>query len=641
MKKFWLTLCVIVLVSVAIYYYNNSKKADICVQNGVFDAQKCLEEVSVCSLDGEWEFYSNKLLEPNDLKNDASLKACYISVPSMWNQMEDTGNSLYGTYRLELTNLTPGESYGLVKKNIRSACKIYIDGALVLTDGTISTNEQDEVMGNMPVLVFFTAKSSTAEILIQVSNFEYYSGGIVESLRFGQIYNIHQEHDRNILFETSVFITLVVIGVIFIILVSSFTEFRKTEMAGNVLPVTILSFAIINGSLGERVIKLILPNINSELLIRVEYISISIFFISLFYAIDLMEKKILSRKITRILSSIYLILLVMAIFTPLKFEFLWMSFSICTGITLPLLFFYTFYRFIYNKDITLRTEEHILILSILYFVNAYNYGAIFFLIGYKNNMNLARVSSVLFALVWFFLIAYRTYMANIKLKETETELKGTNDELEVHQNQLIAAYEIMEMEVESRTQELQETNEKLQDEIIRRKNNEEEIERLAFFDQLTNIPNRRYFDEHIKKEIQNAERYHNTFSVLYMDLDGFKGVNDKYGHDAGDKLLQIIGEILTQVVREGDLVARLGGDEFVMYLSHLDDQEVITRICKDIIRTVTQEKIIYGNSVKVGISIGIVTYPFCGTEKEILVQKADTAMYEAKKSSTQKFVFAK
>lgn len=120
--------------------------------------------------------------------------------------------------------------------------------------------------------------------------------------------------------------------------------------------------------------------------------------------------------------------------------------------------------------------------------------------------------------------------------------------------------------------------------------------------------------------------------MIYIDLDGFKPVNDTYGHDAGDLLLKEIAERLSGIVRESDIVARVGGDEFVIVTGEINfgsGGELIARRIKDII---TEPVIIGGNSVSVGASIGISIFPSNGSDSESLIQKADEAMYRVKKS---------
>ena len=187
----------------------------------------------------------------------------------------------------------------------------------------------------------------------------------------------------------------------------------------------------------------------------------------------------------------------------------------------------------------------------------------------------------------------------------------------------------MEMEIEEQTKDLPKTNEQLEKEIVQRKKNEREIERLAYYDQLTNIPNRRYFKEFMEEKTQNKSHV-KSFSLLYMDLDGFKGVNDNYGHAAGDQLLKMVAKDIKRGIRTNDFVARLGGDEFAAIILNLHDKKRIEDICEGIYSRVTKKKEIEGNEVSVGISIGVAFYPSDASTIENLIIKADASMYYAK-----------
>ncbi len=633
-----ITILSMIVLSISLFFIFWPSKTVKNVKNGEFDAQENLSKGNIVTLDGEWEFYVNELLTSGEIIGKNPF-ASIVNVPSSWSRLDNVSNYGYGTYRIILINLEPGEQYGLTAKNIRIASKIYVDGSLLAESGKVASNYLEEIMGNMPQKVCFTANGTTAEIVIQVSDFSYYSGGIVESVKFGYFSDIEDDYQKSVIFETGIFTTLIVIGIIFMILLIFFPDFRKKEIGGFVFPITVFTFAIINGSLSERIIKVYFKELSTEALIRIEYVAIGILFISLFHSIYFMEKRLLSKAWNIILSGSYGLFAVLAMFMPLKAYLLWDLITYVTVIVLPLLFLFALFRLMFNKKIGISIEEHVLILAILYTMNLYNLDIILFTFGFKRNINLALIAAAFYAIIWFFLIAYRVYKANEKLRDTESDLQVSNLELEVHRNELLAAYEHLEMVVEERTRDLLKTNELLQNEIDNRQKNEGEIKHLAFYDHLTNIPNRRYFTDYFEKELSNAKRYHTSLGLLFLDLDGFKKVNDNFGHDAGDKLLQLVAERLKEQVRAGDFVARLGGDEFVILLHRLDEKKTIERICNDIVKSVTSSLNVYGHTIKIGVSIGIVIFPKDGDTRDMLINKADFAMYEAKKSTEFSYRF--
>ena len=172
-----------------------------------------------------------------------------------------------------------------------------------------------------------------------------------------------------------------------------------------------------------------------------------------------------------------------------------------------------------------------------------------------------------------------------------------------------------------------------------RKSAESELARLAHYDALTGIPNRLLFNDRLDRALQRADRGDSPFALMYVDLDGFKTVNDMHGHDVGDKLVQGIAERLSQCIRRTDSVARIGGDEFTVLLEKINSTNDTVMVAQKIIDVITEPFIIDGLHLSVGSSIGIAVYPEAGTDAKTLLKHADMAMYEAKamQGSTYRF----
>jgi diguanylate cyclase (GGDEF)-like protein len=181
---------------------------------------------------------------------------------------------------------------------------------------------------------------------------------------------------------------------------------------------------------------------------------------------------------------------------------------------------------------------------------------------------------------------------------------------------------------------------------------QEQIERLAYYDPLTHLPNRLLLRDRFEDALARARRGGGIAAVLFMDLDRFKQVNDSLGHDAGDMLLKGVAERISSCIREtdwllrtpdptgGNMLARLGGDEFVLLLSPLerpqDAAKVASRVLDALARSFTLKR---GAEVTTGVSIGISVYPNDGDDPETLMKKADLAMYQAKESGRHVFRF--
>ncbi len=166
--------------------------------------------------------------------------------------------------------------------------------------------------------------------------------------------------------------------------------------------------------------------------------------------------------------------------------------------------------------------------------------------------------------------------------------------------------------------------------ISQRKQSEELIWRQANFDALTGLPNRRMFFDRLTQEIARATRGRQMFAVLFIDLDGFKQVNDALGHRAGDELLVEVSQRLAGCIRKTDTLARLGGDEFIVILSSLKQQSSAERIADKILKAMNRPFNLGGKQAEVSASIGISMFPLHGLDGDSLISRADTAMYDAK-----------
>ena len=166
---------------------------------------------------------------------------------------------------------------------------------------------------------------------------------------------------------------------------------------------------------------------------------------------------------------------------------------------------------------------------------------------------------------------------------------------------------------------------------IERKRHQAWLRHLVGHDPLTDLPNRSRFHELLEQALIAAHRERERLAVLYLDLDGFKGINDRHGHDVGDLLLREVGERIRRCVRHSDLVARLGGDEFVVMLYGTMDDTQARDIAEQIRNVLQQPYLLEGRSVRISASIGIALHPRDGDEKKPLLRHADNAMYAAKR----------
>ncbi|MBT3634777.1 MAG: diguanylate cyclase [Candidatus Marinimicrobia bacterium] len=176
--------------------------------------------------------------------------------------------------------------------------------------------------------------------------------------------------------------------------------------------------------------------------------------------------------------------------------------------------------------------------------------------------------------------------------------------------------------------------------ITRQKQIEEKISHLATHDTLTDLPSLRLANDRISMAIESAKRNQSLAATLFVDLDGFKMINDTHGHNAGDAVLREVAKRLLSCVRKTDTVARVGGDEFLLVLTEFQNNDLAASIAKKIINILAQSIPFERVQLTVGASIGIAIYPNDSDSADGLIKQADEAMYVSKKSGKNRYTFA-
>jgi diguanylate cyclase (GGDEF)-like protein len=168
----------------------------------------------------------------------------------------------------------------------------------------------------------------------------------------------------------------------------------------------------------------------------------------------------------------------------------------------------------------------------------------------------------------------------------------------------------------------------------------ERIEQMAFTDALTGLPNRVLFNDRIEHTIATARRYDRGFAVMYVDIDKFKDINDRYGHSTGDAVLKAVADRLRESLRESDTVSRFGGDEFVILQPIVDGPSDAADLARKL--NVAMQRAIEIDAMphEVRISIGIALYPGDGLSIEALMEASDRALYRAKRDGRNRWCFA-
>ncbi len=204
-----------------------------------------------------------------------------------------------------------------------------------------------------------------------------------------------------------------------------------------------------------------------------------------------------------------------------------------------------------------------------------------------------------------------------KVQDAADKLSKVNQALEAE----VSARHVLEAQLATATQD------------------EQAARHAALHDALTGLPNRTLFENRLEHGLAQAKRHDRTLAVMFLDLDGFKQINDTYGHDVGDALLQTIADRLSGHARDDDTVSRFGGDEFVYVLTEIDGDQDAARVAQKISDAIRLPCQLGVGVVTIKSSIGIAIFPRDGASASALIKSADTAMYTAKRSQAG-FAFA-
>ncbi len=186
----------------------------------------------------------------------------------------------------------------------------------------------------------------------------------------------------------------------------------------------------------------------------------------------------------------------------------------------------------------------------------------------------------------------------------------------------------------------------LHDSLDKARDAQDELRKMAHYDAVTGIPSLNYLLQHAPNYLAKAERGRQRVAVMFIDLDGFKAINDTWGHDLGDRVLREIAQRLSGILREADQIARIGGDEFVILVDDIHNENSVTTVSEKIIHQLEGKMTIKDASfppiqVEVSASIGIALFPDHGRNLEQLIKVADKAMYHVKKSGKDNYYLEK
>ena len=238
-----------------------------------------------------------------------------------------------------------------------------------------------------------------------------------------------------------------------------------------------------------------------------------------------------------------------------------------------------------------------------------------------------------------------------EFKEIASVLNSVIGGVNTYKSKMDVDHQLLSMKVDERTAQLSRRNEELNKAVEEVTETKNRLRRLAYFDSLTALPNRRLLTEQLDLLLKLAKRNKQILALLFLDLDNFKRINDSLGHSAGDQLLKEVARRLSRCVRDSDVVAhntsqdarinvsRLGGDEFTVVLNQIDDAKSAGIVADRIIQSLVTPINIEGHDLVVTPSIGIAVAPADSNDVTGLLKAADTAMYHAKSSGKNSYLF--
>ena len=602
-------------------------------ENGRLDLKSFNLENEIIPLDGDWAFYWNQLLEPADI--DQGTLSGYVSFPSSWNKYEIDSQKIpgsgYATYQLTFT-ASENQILALKIPKVRTAYKLFVNGNLVATAGTLGTTREAMVPQYLPQVIAFEALSGDNEMVLQMANFYMSSGGLLNSILLGGETQLLALRYNGLAYELFLCGALMMMGVYHLALFL----FRKKDRAPLYFGLFCILVAIRTLLIGESFLYFAWPDLDFVISRKIQTLTyyLGVPLILMFFRAILPDY--FHRKIIRTVMILSLIYTMLVIFAPTY---------IYTAIN-PLYQIWSIVLIVYLFAMLLKVAHHrennsgLIILGGLALI-ATAFMDIITLSPWINDSwpTLLRTifqgdansstGQLLFATLYSLLLA-KTFTESL---EHRTVMGEKLAEMNDHLDELVA----------KRTGELTAANHKVEQQNFELELINHELQRLSLRDPLTELWNRRKYDETIGLEWKRCLRQQRPISLLFIDVDYFKNYNDLYGHVAGDATLIKIGNTLrTALSRPTDMVVRYGGEEFIVLLAETGKEKAIlnaNRLLKKIeALAIPHEESQVNNCVT--ISIGVATLlPSLDCGPEELVKLADKALYQAKSEGRNQVVY--
>ncbi|GAU78762.1 diguanylate cyclase [Fusibacter sp. 3D3] len=594
-KHFLLVLAFIAILILA-YYLNADHKMETPVPvKGYLDLREwSFEEDGMVSLSGEWAFYFDDFLEP-DLDKAHMPKAQYVLLPSNKNTMNQVKpfdeNQFYGTMRLVIDLPKNQQIYGLKSDIVLSAYELYINDNFMGSVGQVGTNKATSQPSYKILNSYFQPEQNRVELLYHTSDF-YFEDCAITAPQIGLADQIVRESKIGIGRDLFLFGMLLTMGLYHI----GLYVIRKKDRGPFYFGVFCLTFGLRLLIVGERILPSTVAfdfTIYSRMAYATVFIGVGALFAFLYFTFN----ELFPRGYLK--GSLYLTILslVIAFLAPFMYIDLWIIPYAVIGFSLM---GYAIFRLIIGvKKGTAFTGWVLVsfICIVLTFLNDFIYE-----ITLSNRASMIPIGMTVF-------IMTQAYTLSAKFSKAFASVEKLSSEKEALFLEMKHVNANLENIVENRTRDLREAL--------------AEMDLMSKTDYLTKLPNRRFMFQKIEALVQSEQ----DFFVAIADIDKFKIVNDTYGHDKGDVILQDLSERLSKAIGDSGFVGRWGGEEFMMVFYGSDPVRVL-RIA-NVIRESIASKYNISIHSPVTITIGLCAYSE-GITLDAVIANADKALYEGK-----------
>lgn len=572
-KLFYKIIIFFLIVSVGLVSFFMEKKSTcLNATKGILDVTALdFQKIGPVCLNGQWEVYENMLLEPKDLAG--KVPDGYFNIPGPFKNKTNNSTSGFMTIRLRI-NADNNVVYGLRIKSLLSSYRVWVNGVLQSEAGSPGKSFNEEKAIFLPSYSYFTAKDGVIDLLIETSNFrDLYP--IISSMEFGTKHQIMNKYLLGVSFD------LFIISGLFIIEFISIFLFIRNKSNKSLLYFCILCLFIQLRCifLNERVIVQIFPNMPFELLSKIAAITFYLWIP--FYVLFLKEQfNNVSKKLIYISAAFGAVFGLICLFTNNTFydKLSFLSQGILLIIVLMV------FKFFFDK---VKDNDQNALVSLYAFVilSATAINDILVNNGISYGKYLFQLGMFIFALI-------EVYILSVK-----------------YSKELI------------RVRKLEVINKRIYENSIR--------------DGLTGLYNRSYMDKILSGMIKNYIRKDISFSVIMLDIDNFKAINDNYGHVFGDKVLTKVAEAIRENLRYNDYAGRYGGEEFIILLSNTDIYKAVS-IAESIRKNI--ESLSWKHKAKVTISGGV--YENISLKKTEAIDNADKLLYKAKANGKNQICYS-